>query len=322
MKSRLPILLLLALTVLPLGCSRRDTAPLKTPTGPVAANLNTNEVVIGQPFTLTAMIQAQPTDRIDWPAPGAPPALMMRNTRERTKGIPDGYRAQEWDLIALRPGTLPAWTGVIARTDAEGKQLRIEVPRVEVRVNTSLKPGDEALRDITGLQQWPRRVATRLLLALGMVALLALAGALLARHLLKQRTTPVVAPPPIPPHERALRALRALREKGWPDTAGVKTFYIELSGIVRAYVEGAFRLRAPEQTTEEFIRSATTSRLLNPDHQQLVTAFLEQSDLVKFARHQPAQTDMEAALTAAERLVVETRPTPQPTSTTPPATPS
>ncbi|MCZ7592481.1 MAG: hypothetical protein M5U15_10150 [Kiritimatiellae bacterium] len=67
-------------------------------------------------------------------------------------------------------------------------------------------------------------------------------------------------------------------------------------------------MRASEQTTEEFIRAATTSRLLQLEHQQLVIAFLEQSDLVKFARHQPAQTDMEAALAAAERLVLETRP--------------
>lgn len=308
MKRALPILALVLIALLPLACAKRDrAAPLK-PAGALTATLSTNEVLLGQPFTLTALVQAGPDDRIDWPAPGIAPAIVQQNSREISSGVPAGYRARQWDLMALRPGTFPVWTGTVVRTDSEKKETRLGVPTREIHVSTTLQSGEEGVRDITGLQQWPRRFATRLLYVLGAVAALALIVALLARHLLQRRRSADAPSPPLPPHERALAALRALRARGGPDADGIEPFYVELSNIVRHYLEGAFHMRAQEQTTEEFIRAATTSRLLQMEHQQLVIAFLEQSDLVKFARHQPVQADMESALTAAERLVLETRP--------------
>jgi len=41
-----------------------------------------------------------------------------------------------------------------------------------------------------------------------------------------------------------------------------------------------------------------------------VGGFLEQSDLVKFARHAPESADMQTAFESAERLVQETIPAP------------
>lgn len=308
MKRAASIVVLALIAVLPLACAKRKHEGLPTPTGPLTSSLSTNQVLLGQPFTLTAMIQAAPLDRIEWPTPGLAPAIVQRNSQEISAGVPSGYRARRWDLMALRPGTFEVWTGVVVRTDSEQRETRLGVPALNIQVLTTLQPGEDGVRDITGLQQWPRALATRLLVALGIVAALALIIALLARHLFIRRRIEETPARVIPPHERALEALRALRAKGWPDAEGIQGFYVELSAIVRQYLEGAFRMRAPEQTTEEFIRAATTSRLLQLEHQQLVIAFLEQSDLVKFARHQPMQSDMESALSAAERLVQETRP--------------
>ena len=75
---------------------------------------------------------------------------------------------------------------------------------------------------------------------------------------------------------------------------------MELSAIARRYLEARFQLHAPEQTTEEFLRDAASAGKLSPAHQQLVTDFLEQSDLVKFARYQPGQPDMRAAYDALD----------------------
>jgi hypothetical protein len=77
----------------------------------------------------------------------------------------------------------------------------------------------------------------------------------------------------------------------------------------------------PERTTEEFIRDALSSRKLSDAHQTLVAGFLEQSDLVKFARHAPGQSDMRNALDSAERLVRETMPVAAAPRPPPPAHP-
>ena len=69
-------------------------------------------------------------------------------------------------------------------------------------------------------------------------------------------------------------------------------------------------LHAPEQTTEEFIRTSSQSNALSAEHRALTQQFLEQSDLVKFARFEPGAGDMTAAWDAAARLVRETVPAP------------
>ena len=112
----------------------------------------------------------------------------------------------------------------------------------------------------------------------------------------------------MPPHRLALDALADLRAKGWIEALQIEPFYVALSGIVRRYLEGRFGLRAPERTTEEFIRDALSSKKLSDAHRDLVAGFLEQSDLVKFARHAPGPSDMHNALDSAERLVRETMP--------------
>ena len=62
-----------------------------------------------------------------------------------------------------------------------------------------------------------------------------------------------ITPPPPPPHERALQALQALLSRHLPEQGDVEPYFVELSEILRRYVEDRFGLRAPEQTTEEFL---------------------------------------------------------------------
>jgi hypothetical protein len=111
-------------------------------------------------------------------------------------------------------------------------------------------------------------------------------------------------PPPIPPHEAALRALQKLRA----ENLAVEVFYVRLSDIVRRYLEERFQLRAPERTTEEFLRDVSHDGTLTEQHKNLLGAFLTESDLVKFARHRPGEVDRQRAFAAAEKFVEETRP--------------
>ena len=113
--------------------------------------------------------------------------------------------------------------------------------------------------------------------------------------------TETVAPPSA--YEVALRALQRLREENPP----VEQFYTRLSDIVRHYLEGRFSLRAPERTTEEFLYEVSQNGTLSQMHKELLGAFLQESDLVKFARHQPDSADQQRAFAAAERFVEETR---------------
>jgi len=88
----------------------------------------------------------------------------------------------------------------------------------------------------------------------------------------------------------------------------VEAFYVAVSDAIRQYIERQFRLRAAEQTTEEFLQDMARSPRMLPSHKELLAEFLAHCDLVKFARYRPGPAEMEGAFGAASRFVDETVP--------------
>lgn len=91
------------------------------------------------------------------------------------------------------------------------------------------------------------------------------------------------------------------------DAPQMHRFFVDLSGIVRRYLEDRFRLHSPELTTEEFLGVMSSSPDLSRDHQQLLQTFLTRADLVKFAHHIPEESDVEDSIRLARRFLEETR---------------
>jgi hypothetical protein len=126
------------------------------------------------------------------------------------------------------------------------------------------------------------------------------------------------------PEDLARRELQKLADSGWMET-NVKIYFVELTAIVRRYIERTIGIRAPEQTTEEFLReisrAGATAGLSSSDgfSSGLGTAgqassgtrlssvalknFLESADLVKFAAHRPRREDIEESFRRAETFV-------------------
>lgn len=82
-----------------------------------------------------------------------------------------------------------------------------------------------------------------------------------------------------------------------------KLFCSAASDVLRFFLEERFRFHAPERTTEEFLNELQQSSRLNDDQKTLLANFLERCDLVKFARHEPAETELRELHSVAHRLV-------------------
>ena len=105
------------------------------------------------------------------------------------------------------------------------------------------------------------------------------------------------------PIERAMYELGKLLEKGLPGRGFYKDFYVELTMVVRRYIERRHGIRAPRLTTEEFLRAAEG----NPDFPQesidRLRQFLRSADMVKFAGVEATpETSDEAVDSAREYL--------------------
>jgi len=105
------------------------------------------------------------------------------------------------------------------------------------------------------------------------------------------------------PIERAWVELERLLRKGLPGRGRYKDFYVELTMVVRRYIQRRYGIEAPHLTTEEFLREA--ERLAASGGVSLVARerlgkFLESADLVKFAGVE-ATPEMADGATASAR---------------------
>ena len=139
-----------------------------------------------------------------------------------------------------------------------------------------------------------------------LVAILAAAAVSVLLWRLFWRKKPLPAALPKPAWDVALARLHELRLRNLPMQGQTERYYVDLSAILRYYVEDRFGLRAPEQTTPEFLDIAAQSGLLTEGQQEFLALFLRHSDRVKFARHEPCVVEMEERLAEAEQFVQDT----------------
>lgn len=105
------------------------------------------------------------------------------------------------------------------------------------------------------------------------------------------------------PRERALRELAALLSRRLIDLDRVKDFYVELTMIVRRYVERAHGIRAPEQTTEEFLEAVARDSRFTAEVARRLRAFLESADLVKYAAFRPPAPVVDGAVRTSREFI-------------------
>ncbi|KAB2663190.1 MAG: hypothetical protein DVB31_10995 [Verrucomicrobia bacterium] len=196
--------------------------------------------------------------------------------------------------FALAVATNPAPAARVAGGPAPGGT---RVPSPPASTNAPIRDIHDAVEIPDPWRHAPRMAAAGL--ALGA----AVAGTWLWLH---RRKAAAAGAAPENPADIARRRLDAARAV-WSDP---RAFGIEVSAALREYLEARYGLRAPEQTTEEFLEDLRARPLLETRHQGVLAAFLEQCDLLKFAGARPGSGMAEQLLESGRRVVDETDPVP------------
>ena len=110
-----------------------------------------------------------------------------------------------------------------------------------------------------------------------------------------------------PAHELAYERLHALVQAKLIETGQIKAFYERISNILRHYIEDRFQVRAPEQTTEEFLQELSRTDALPADDKAGLGDFLASCDLVKFARHEPQTEHIQTTFDLVKGFIEKTR---------------
>ncbi|QEM06565.1 hypothetical protein DIU31_024750 [Mucilaginibacter rubeus] len=118
--------------------------------------------------------------------------------------------------------------------------------------------------------------------------------------------------PDIPLHIQALQKLEEIKNKQLWQHDQVKQYYIELSDVVREYLEKRYNIQALEQTSEEIFASLRHMDIASEDR-NLLRQLLILADMVKFAKEKPAANENEKSMENAVTFIKDTQPRARPT---------
>ena len=180
-------------------------------------------------------------------------------------------------------------------------QVIIDVATVEV--DTIKQP----MYHIKEIQNEPYLFSDYLNYFWGLIALLVVIG-LILYFVLRDKPTEEEIISRIPPFEAAKMRLKELDGKELISQNKIKLYYVELTDIVRTFIEKELNIPALESTTDELVETITdfnSSSNLNIPKETLykLQKLLQEADLVKFAKSKPLQNEIALHRGDAEGII-------------------
>ena len=170
-------------------------------------------------------------------------------------------------------------------------------------VNTQLE-----IKDVKPPIVIPMDILTILLILLAILLLILLALYLYRRNQKKkQRKVERKRVYIIPPHVKALTELHVLEDKKLWQQGLIKEYHSVITEIIRRYFEDRFKILALESSTTE-IMDQLTRVVLTQEIYKTVNGFLNNADLVKFAKYKPLPVVNEEMMKQAVDIVENTVP--------------
>ncbi len=164
------------------------------------------------------------------------------------------------------------------------------------------------IKDVKDPEKIPLDLTEIILWVLAGLILLALGFYFYRRYRKKKSGKPALRKEVIiPPHIKALKALKSLEEEKLWQSGEVKQYHSEITEIIRIYFAARFGLQALELTTSE-----TLEHLKGRKDADVIIGttenFLTNADLVKFAKFSPLSSVNEEMMRQAVEIVEKTKP--------------
>ncbi len=189
-----------------------------------------------------------------------------------------------------------------ATSEQKGVTAFIESEPLEVNVTSELGDQVPNLADLEPMLP-PRPLPATSRWGWWLLACTIIVAGALIYWLRRRKEIEVAEVRSLTPEEIAHAALVQLLAENLPEKQLFKEFYLRLTGIVRQYIEGSTGIRAPEQTTEEFLSAIRFRDLFTAERSLRLKDFLEAADMVKYAGQQPDQEQIALSIDRAHEFV-------------------
>jgi len=279
----------------------------------VRASIDTTDMLIGDHLPLNVEVSHPDDVRVFWPAWLDTLGRMEIVSRTEPDSITEGSnitQTQTLYLTAFDSGAyqIPPLNFYYTSSYSNDTLYKSTNPQ-DVFVHTVPVDTAQAIKPIKTIQPVPITFREILPWVLVTFIILAIVGAVIYWNYLRKKRKPLMVinkEPVIPPHEVALKKLDLLEHKKLWQEGRVKEYYVELTEIVREYLEGRYRILALESTTEEIIEDLRNKDITAEQMAQLQD-LLQRADLTKFARFRPGPEENRKGLDVSRNFVQMTR---------------
>jgi hypothetical protein len=220
----------------------------------------------------------------------------------------------ELPLLALPPEpgrhrlTLPSLPVAVSRANGDIATACTASHTITIEDPTSSTPEPAPKPNPSPRVQREEWTALRKAMTYGAAGVLL--GAILAylvRKWLQRPKSVPPPPPPRPPWEVALERLDEVRHASLLEVGRYQEYFDRVNDAVRQYLGARYGFDGLESTSDEILQ-ALRRATLEPIAIPAVVQFLEDCDLVKFAKFTPTTEECTRALDSAERIVRTTMP--------------
>lgn len=277
------------------------------------AALDTSSIKIGDQIKLHIRVRYPASTTVGWPL--IPDTLSNIEILERSEIITEDEKnnsiteRQTYTITAFEAGkyTIPSFVFSYKKS-GDTTQYQAATDSLELVVETIPIDTTQTIKDIKPPLEEPFTWREAIPYMVGGLLLVAILAAVYYYFIKNRKKAVAVVPvePERPPHENALEALKRLEaEKLWQQ-GQLKLYHSKLSDTVRIYIEKRFGVRAPELTTDETLQQLRT---VEPRYElrEELRQILQLSDLVKFAKATPLDTENEKSLRNAFDFVEQTK---------------
>jgi len=269
-------------------------------------SVSSTSALIGDKLTLT--IEVPSLTGSEWVNPDVIPADTVDAIQVLEHGNPqirpgDNAIVKQWAIAVYDTGfvRVPPIPVIMRNARGDDTLWTNDIPLSVAGVvdSTGMAP-------IKPIDYEPVRFSDYVPYLIGFVALIAMIfGGIWWRRRPKNEKETIIVEEIVPPHIIALEKLRILEDqKLWQD-GKIKEYHMQLSHILRAYLEERYGVAALESTTSE-VRDMLKP-LLSAEHFKDMMPMMEIEDLIKFAKAEPPIEVHEEHLSFVRRFVLNTK---------------
>ncbi|MFW6020277.1 MAG: hypothetical protein ACOCPM_06820 [Bacteroidales bacterium] len=271
-------------------------------------SLDTNKIQIGEQTTFHFLVKTPKDKQVQWPQINdtlTEKIEIVKINEPDTNQINESFYeiTKSYTITSFDSGyhAIPPFPFMSGKDSITSEAMLLQVQTLNVDTTKEIKP-------IKGIYEEPlkfRDFLPWLLVALALLIITALVYFYLKKKKQKTIDKPVPVKPALPPAEEAIRRMEELEAKKLWQNNQTKRYYIELTAIVRHYIERRFDVDAEELTSREILEKIKP--LATEDAYNKLKSLLELADLVKFARVIPLPDENAHSAKSAKQFVEITR---------------